>query len=230
MHKKEEKLRAIILAAGRDNMLDGMIKCLIRHPRDGRPVLQHLVDAFDGMEMTVVVGYRAIEIIQEFPGLGYVVNKDWAVTNSAYSLALALDERPCMVVSGDIFLDAATVASLAESGPDCALTSRRENRGMTALNAVTSDGCINEVYTGMLHSPEDLELLGLYKVSSPKTLSSWKRNGFDHSNLFCGQALPVGDDFPAIRPCPLAPDCMYHEINTVEDYLRLAEKCRRPIR
>src|SRR6188474_1009762 len=97
--------QAIILAAGRGHQVDGMAKVLIRHPTTGRTILEHAVSAFAGKRIVVVVGFRAIQIMESAPGLDYVVNHDWSLTNNAMSLGLALTDEPTYVVSGDIFFD-----------------------------------------------------------------------------------------------------------------------------
>ena len=75
--------RAIILAAGRGHQLDGVNKVLIRHPKTGRTILDHAIEAFAGKNVTVVVGFRAIQIMELYPQLDYVLNPEWAVTGNA---------------------------------------------------------------------------------------------------------------------------------------------------
>lgn len=206
-------------------MLDGMSKCLIRHPRDGKTILDHMAESVHEIPITVVVGYKAVEIIERYPYFNYVVNHDWAITNSAYSLGLALDDSPCIVAPGDIFVNKQTMDCLLRGNSDCALATRRENRGLTAINAEICDERINEIYMGPLHDPCDVELVGIFKISSPELLSIWKKNCMVHSNLFCGQTLPVAPALPSISPCFMDQRCMYHEINTVSDYIRLVRSC-----
>lgn len=218
-------MRAIILAAGQDIVLDGMIKCLIRHPIDGKTILEHAAFAFEGMEVTVVVGYRAIEIIQMFPRFTYVFNEEWAVTNSAYSLGLALDQNPCFVASGDLLFEHSLIAAM-EAGPaNLALTSARENRGLTAINSICRKERLIETYMGPLRDPDHDELLGVYKISDPQLLRRWTTDCLQHSNLFNGQTLPVGESGTPIHRIRLSEKDFFHEINTVADYLRLVKLC-----
>src|ERR1700733_10391945 len=84
----------IILAAGKSLQLDGISKALIRHPATGKTVLDYAVEAFAGKRITVVVGFRAIHIMQNYPRLRFVHNPDWALTNNAMSLGLALGNLP----------------------------------------------------------------------------------------------------------------------------------------
>lgn len=218
---KKTAMRAIILAAGQGNVMDGMIKCLIRHPLDGKTILEHAIAAFAGMRITVVVGYRAVEIIQTFPQLDYVFNEEWAVTNSAYSLGLALDDTPCFVASGDLLFTNSLVRTMGQGPDNLALSSPRENRGLTAINCVCSKNVLRETYMGPLRAPDHDELIGLYKISSPLLLRRWKELSLQHSNLFNGQTLPASEKNAPIHRMRLPEEEPFHEINTVADYLRL---------
>lgn len=218
-------MRLIVLAAGQDNLLDGMIKCLIRHPANGKTVLDWVSESASGMEVTVVVGYRAIEIMERYPNFRYIVNPDWAVTNNAYSLSLAIDESPCIVMPGDIFVNSDTIDCLLDCAPDCALSMKRENRSSSAINAKVVQGIIREIYTGPLHDIEDEVLVGLYKISSKSLLRSWQQNGFARSNLFSGKTLPLDDSSAPVKACRPTTSCAFSEINTVDDYIRLMGLC-----
>ena len=78
--------QAIILAAGRGHQVDGMAKVLIRHPATGKSILEHASRPSAGKRIVVVVGYRAIHVMESAPHLNYVVNHDWALTSNAMSL------------------------------------------------------------------------------------------------------------------------------------------------
>lgn len=219
---------AIVLAAGKSLQLDGISKALIRHPRTGRTVLDHAVQAFAGCRVTVVVGFRAIHIMQHYPALRYVHNPDWALTNNAGSLGLALselDEGPCYVVSGDIFFDRPLIERLDAEGPDLALVSPREKRTLSAIHCVTDgEGHIRETYQGPVRSMAHPESVGLFKLSSPALLRTWQRRCTEHANLFAGQLLPCDDPGAPVRAVPLLAGERFEEINTPVDYLRLIEQ------
>lgn len=216
---------AIILAAGKSQQLDGISKALIRHPGTGRTVLDHAIEAFAGKRVTVVVGFRAIHIMQNYPRLHYVHNPDWALTNNAMSLGLALGDEPTYVVSGDIFLDRALIERLDREAPDMALTSAREKRSLTAIHCVTSDeGCIRETYQGPVRDMRHQESVGLFKIGSKPLLRTWQRRCIEHANLFAGQLLPCGEG--PIQAVPLRDDELFYEVNTPCDYLQLLESCR----
>ncbi|EHR68996.1 putative sugar nucleotidyltransferase [Burkholderiales bacterium JOSHI_001] len=223
--------RAIILAAGKSLQLDGVSKALIRHPRDGRSILAHAVDAFAGKRITVVVGFRAIHIMQHFPQLHFVHNPDWALTNNAGSLGLALAElgtdEPCYVVSGDIFLDRTLVERLDTAAPDLALVSPREKRTLSAIHCVTdAEGQIRETYQGPVRSMAHPESVGLFKISSPALLRAWQRRCVEHANLFAGQLLPCADEAAPVQAEALQRGENFFEVNTPADYLQLIDESR----
>ena len=219
-----EVRQAIILAAGRGHQADGMAKVLIRHPVTGRSILEHAVDAFAGKRVIVVVGFRAIQIMESAPQLDYVINHDWSLTNNALSLGLALGEEPTYVVSGDIFFERDLVTHLDAMGPNLALTEARENRVLSAIHcALRADGSIAETYQGPVRDVAHPEALGLFKISDAETLRRWKRLCVNHGNLFVGQTLPC--DGPPIMAAPRFHHELY-EINTASDYLRLIERSR----
>lgn len=213
-------MRVIVLAAGQGFQIDGMNKCLIQDPRDGRPVLSKIMRAFTGCKITVVVGYRAIAIMQAYPDLDYVLNSDWSVTNNSYSLALALDEEPCYVTSSDLLFEPGLVMDLNNGPPNLVLTECRENRIQTAVNCQVVEGRIAELYQGHIRSPHDPEAIGLFKISDPGLLRAWKANCQKHGNLFVAMNLPTDSGMPPVKTFDKGTH-PFDEINTPLDYLNL---------
>ncbi len=217
--------RAIVLAAGRSLQLDGVSKVLVRHPTTGRTVLDYAIEAFAGARVTVVVGFRAVQIMQDYPQLDFVHNPDWVLTNNAMSLALALTDQPTYVVSGDIFIGGELIARLDEAGPDLVLTSDREKRSLSAVHCMVDDtGRVTETYQGPVRTMADPEAVGLFKMSSAAGLRQWQQRCLKHANLFAGQLMPC--DAAEVHAEPLR-DELYFEVNTPTDYLELIERGRR---
>ena len=214
--------RAIILAAGQGFQLDGVNKVLIRHPKSGKTILQHAVEAFEGFKITVVVGYRAIQIMEEFPELDFVVNPDWALTSNAMSLGLALTDEPTYVVSGDIFFYRNLIQDLDKADGNLVLTDNRENRSLTSVHCVLKrKNQISETYQGAVRDIRHPEAVGLFKISNQSVLKEWKKTSILHGNLFVGQTLPTG--IIPIKSHPLRGH-FFDEINTSSDYLRLLNR------
>ena len=216
--------QVIILAAGKSLQLDGISKALLRHPVTGKTILDYAIAAFSGKKITVVVGFRAIQIMQAYPELNFVYNPDWALTNNAMSLALALNGESTYVLSGDIFVAPELIHRLDNLAGDLVLTSTREKRSLTAIHCVLgSEQQITETYQGPVRSMSHPESVGLFKISSPALLREWQRRCFAHANLFAGQLLPC--EFGAIEAVELL-DEFYFEINTPTDYMQLIEESR----
>lgn len=216
--------QAIILAAGRGHQADGMAKVLIRHPKTGKSILEHASEAFEGKRIIVVVGFRAIQVMEHAPQHEYVYNPDWALTNNAMSLGRALSGEPTYVVSGDIFFDRGLIQHLDQGPPDLALTEARENRTLSAIHCVLRpDGTVAETYQGPIRDTAHPEAIGLFKISDPELLSRWRRVCVQHGNLFVGQTLPCNG-----APIHSAPrgSFEFNEINTPMDYMRLLERSR----
>lgn len=219
MSKPEQ---VIILSAGRGSQADGMTKILIRHPKTGKTILDHAIEAFRGKRIIVVVGFRAIQIMEQHPELEYVINNDWAITNNAMSLGLSLNDSPTYVISGDMFLNRELVEELDRSNPNLALVEARENRTLTAVHCMLrSDQSIAETYQGRVRNHAHPEALGLFKVSDVKVLKTWKRICIDHGNLYAGLTLPY--DIVPIQAVPRN-NHLFEEINTPMDYQLLIRK------
>jgi choline kinase len=215
-------MRAIVLAAGQGFQLGGFNKLLIRHPDDGHTVLEHALAAFAGKDVTLVLGYRAIEVMHQYPRLHYVLNDDWSVSSNALSLGLALDERPAYVVSGDMFFDRALIEFLDDGPENLVLTDSRENRILSAVHCRLDDRRhVVETYQGPVQDSAHPEAIGLFKVSSPSLLAEWKRRCLAYGNLFAGQTLPC--DLDPVAAVDRAGH-VFDEVNTAEDYRRLAER------
>jgi choline kinase len=215
--------RAIVLAAGEGLSLDGFAKALIRHPATGERVLDHYCELLEDLEITVVVGYRAIEVLHTFPDLHYVHNANWRLTGNAYSLGLALDDRPCLVLSADFFMDPAVIGKMQDAADNAVLSTTRGNRTMSATNLVVDGaGRITEVYQGAVKSDRDPEAPGIFKICDRELLRAWKRACLDAPSMFALRCLPLE---PAIMAVPLG-DLELSEINTPLDYIALMERTR----
>lgn len=219
--------RAIVLAAGEGLQLDGFAKALLRHPGTGLRVLDHYVKILGEVPITVVVGYRAIEILQAFPALDFCYNANWRLTGNAYSLGLALDDRPTLVLSADFFMDPQVIARLQDGPDNAVLSAARGNRTMSATNLVVDGaGFITEVYQGAVRSDRDPEAPGIFKVCDPALLRAWKRNCLESPSLFALRCLPLATEGPGRVAEVALGDLELSEINTPLDYLALMERCR----
>ena len=153
-------MKVIILAAGQGFQLDGFNTVLIKHPKTGQSIIEQYLEIFDYKQITMVVGYRAINIMNQYPKLHYVYSSQWSITNNSYSLGLVLDDKPCLVVSSDLFIDKDLFKRLDEAEPNCVLTENSEDRILTSLNCSLEGNRLIEIYQGEVRSHLDPEAVG----------------------------------------------------------------------
>ena len=214
-------MRAIILAAGESMLLDGFPKLLVKNPLTNKTILDHYLEIFKDMEITVVVGYKAMEVINQYPKLNYVYNPHWATTNNSGSLSLALNNESCVVVSDDIFIKQDLINKIINHEGDVVLTAVNESRSSTSLNCSIDGDRISELYTGPIKKVTDPEAMGVYKISSDLVLKKWGKNCMRYPNLLIGENLPSKE--ADIFSYDLGNNYFY-EINTIHDYLRFIDE------
>ena len=216
-------MRLIVLAAGQGFKLDGFNKLTIRDPATGEPLIERYRRLFAGWPLTVVVGYQAIRLMNEYPELDYVYNDLWSITGNSYSLGLALDDRPAVAISGDLFFDERMVELITAAPADAIVVQRSENKQAHSIRCRVEGGTVTSVYLGEPQRAEDVETTGIYKVSSPPLLREWKRACAHNRSVFAGINLPL-----AAGPVAAVEigDRFFHEVNTHLDYLSLIRRRR----
>lgn len=218
-------MRLIVLAAGQGFKLDGFHKLYIRDPATGEPLVERYRRLFAAWPLTVVVGYQAIRVMNDYPDLDYVYNDQWSITGNSYSLSLALDDRPAVVVSSDLFFDEAMVELIAAAPANAVVVMRSENKQAHSIRCQVEGGVVRSVYLGEPKRADDVETTGIYKVSDPVLLREWKRACAHSRSVFAGLNLPLGGgDVAAVDKG----GCFFHEVNTHLDYLGLIRGRRAP--
>ena len=215
-------MREIILAAGQGLQLDGDNKLLIQDPLSGKNILDKYLEAFAGMKITIVLGYRSINVMHKYPKLEYIYNRDWAVWNNSYSLSLAITEEPTFVISGDLMIEPNLIKAMKDSGPNIVASRIRDSRTIGALNMKIENNIISEVYEGKLRDINDPEAVGIYKITSSSILRSWKKKCIENKNLFIGQNLPFQLSDTPIESFDIG-DFRFDEVNNPLDYIKLLE-------
>lgn len=192
-------MRTIILAAGQGYKLGNFNKLLLRCPYTNKTILDIYLDIFKDTEITIVVGYKAIQIMNEYPKLNYIYNQDWHISKDSHSLGLALNEEPSYIIHSDLFITDDVRNELDKSSENAAVALNRPDRTSSALNCTIEKNFISRIYQGDLINPHDPELIGIYKVKQKDALRYWKRSCFDHKNLLAGQNFPLNKDIPLER-------------------------------
>jgi len=136
-------LQAIILAAGKGTRLkaktDKMPKAMIEI--EGKPLLEYSLDALieNGLtDVILVVGFRHETITRRFGTryhglkIRYVLNDNYAVSGSMYSLALVKDiiEDEILLMESDLLYESRAISLLLEGGhPNCILVTGLSGSG-----------------------------------------------------------------------------------------------------
>ena len=214
-------MKLIILAAGDSFELDGFNKLMIQHPKYNKSIVELYEEIFDVTKIEIVVGYRAMEIMNAYPKYDYIFNKKWQTTGSAYSLSLALTDEPCYVISSDFLIDI-NIAEKLSSEDDYVVIKKAESRRLTSLNAKINrtDSKVLEVYRGKSYD-NDPEVLGIFKISNPDILRIWKKNSIVNPNAYAGETLPYNlHKIPSV----FFNNELITEINTPEDYINFIKE------
>jgi choline kinase len=215
-------MKLIVLAGGDSFEVDGFNKLLIRHPFTKKTIIEQYSEFFETSEIEIVVGYRALEIMNTFPMYKYHYNQKWQHTGNSYSLALALNREPCYVMSSDFFLGEG-VKNKIEAYENCIIGKRTENRLPNSINgSVDEKGNAAKIYRGKCENL-DPALPGIFKISDPEILIEWKSRCLDSPRLFCAENLPIERfDIPVLEIM----DDELIEINFPQDFIRLLDEFR----
>lgn len=212
-------MKLIVLAAGDSFAIDGYNKLMIREPKSRKTILELYQEIFDVSTVEIVVGYKALELMNTYPEFTYHYNINWQTTGNAFSLALALTEEPCYVISSDFILDY-RIANYLQLNENFAILTQLENRNLAALNASVKNELLHDVYRGKSEN-NDPELTGLFKISDPKILLEWKSRCLSNPELLVGECLPFDKYKIAVN---FVPKKLISEINVPEDYIKLILK------
>jgi choline kinase len=216
-------MRLIILAAGDSFELDGFCKLSTRHPVSRKAIIELYEEHFRVDRVTIIVGYKAMEIMNKYSQFDYVYNQKWSTTRNSFSLGMALTTEPCYVASSDYFISS-DIVDLLDSNDNSALIEYSENRDIRSLNCtVDKDGFLQSVYPGECRN-NDPELLGLFKICDAELLRAWKALCFKHGNLFVAQNLPLKGK--AKIKAVVRTNQEFKEINTPMDYINFMEELR----
>ncbi len=70
-------MKLIVLAAGDSFAIDGFNKLMIREPKSRKTILELYQEIFDVSAIEIVVGYKALELMNTYPEFTYHYNKNW---------------------------------------------------------------------------------------------------------------------------------------------------------
>ena len=185
-------MKLIILAAGDSFELNGFNKLLLKNPLTRETILDQYIRFFKPTSIKIVLGYKAIDIMNEFPNFDYIINENWQTTGSAYSLYLALNKEPCYVISSDLFFSKSLPEKVLNKFDNHICTVKSESKRLTSLNTKVSNNLVNEVYRGRSNK-DDFELVNFFKIINPDILNLWKKNCKNNPEAYVGELLPYSE-------------------------------------
>lgn len=213
-------MKLIILAAGDSFELNGFNKLLLKNPLTRETILDQYIRFFKPTSIKIVLGYKAIDIMNEFPNFDYIINENWQTTGSAYSLYLALNKEPCYVISSDLFFSKSLHEKVLNKFDNHICSVKSESKRLTSLNAKVSNNIVSEVYRGKSKN-DDFELVNFFKITNPAILNSWKKNCKNNPEAYVGELLPYFEY--EISNISVDKSDLY-EINTNLDFINYLNK------
>jgi hypothetical protein len=153
----------LILSAGRGIGLDGFHKLNLVAPSTGETILARYLRQLSAA-VTVVVGYRAPEMMAQHPSLNYVYNHSWFETGSAFSAGMGLSKAPVIVVPSDLFLDEAAAKGVSTATGNVIFASSTENRPQNSVNIEMDGDTVVDIYTGPKRHGGDPEFKGIVRI------------------------------------------------------------------
>ncbi len=170
--------QVVILGAGR-SVRGALPSAMVDIDEHGR-VMDWLLDAFavlDEPDVAFVGGYRADDVVERYPQLRVVFNRDWAGTGPVESLGLAAPDplRPAYVCYSDVVFRRRAIEGLA-AAPDGAVIAidtrwreRYDGRGPADLaraeKVAVRDGRVAAIGAAVPIDAADAEFAGVLKLS-----------------------------------------------------------------
>ena len=221
-NKRFKDYEIIILAAGQGFQLDGFNKLLIRDPLTKKKIIDIYLDIFKNFKITVVLGFRAINVMNEYPELNYVFNPSWATTKNSYSLGLALSNKPVIILSGDLIFDKKLIDDFLSNNKDAIVTKKNLNRSSNSINLIANKkNFVQKIYKGKIKSINHQETMGIFKIKSKEIIKILKKKCLKNEKRFVAENLPL-NNFKFINFD--ATGYRLDEINNPSDFINIKKK------
>ena len=217
-------MKLIILAAGDSYELDGFNKLTIKHPKYNMSIIDIYKKIFNVNHIQVVVGFRAMNIMNDYPDFDYILNNKWQTTGSAYSLSLALDKNPSYIISSDFILNPQLDNIFNSDKQDVVYVKKSESKRLTSLKCKVNNDIIENIYRGKSKNINDYEILGIFKITDPDILYNWKIKSINNPTMYAGETL-IMDNFNLSYE--ILDKDIITEINTPLDYINFLNRIKK---
>lgn len=219
MKKNLKSKRLIILNAGDSFELDGFNKLLIKNPKTGKRIIDEYLEIFNNYQITIIVGYRAMDLMNKYPNIDYVYNKFWQTTNNSYSLSLALDYRSSIITSCDLIINNKIIDKIEKKDNSIFVNDTENKKNNSIFVEIKKKNQINKIYYGNCKKSTHKEFSGIIKVSDKEIIYNLKKNCQKNPNLFIAENLPLNltKKFSCIKINNFA----VKEFSSPQDYINL---------
>lgn len=126
-------MKGIILAAGLGTRFEAQIPKPLTLITNNKTILDFQIEKLEkriGIDnILIVVGYKKESIVEKFPELSFVYNKEFETTNTSKSLLLALketDDDDVIWMNGDIYFDDEVLDFIIKSDQSCCLVDNKK--------------------------------------------------------------------------------------------------------
>lgn len=215
--------KILVLAAGRGLSMDGIHKLKLTVPGSSETIKERIIRQFQE-ELSIVVGYRAAELISEWPDQNFIYNHHWFETGSAISAALGLrsmaEADGVTIIPSDLIFSNEIAKIINEEVEDTIFLCNTENRSKASVNVKLHEGKIIGHYRGAKRDSRDLEAIGVAKLSNKESIRVVANKCENDNSLYFVEGLLNSD--LSLKALELPFD--YFEINSVEDYYQLWKK------
>jgi len=144
-------MKAVILAAGVGSRLGGRLPKSLIQIGEGTTILSNQVAILRRLgvrEIIVVVGFKKEVVMEYYPELVYAYNPRFHITNTAYSLMLALERLTpddVLWTNGDVVFEEAIGQKMVEAEGNAVAVVRKPCGDEEVKYTVKSDGGIGEI-------------------------------------------------------------------------------------
>ena len=203
--------------------MDGIHKLKLLVPKTENTIKTHLEKSFPG-EISYVAGYRAAELISEWPKMNLIYNNRWFETGSAESARIGLEslsnKGPVTIMPCDIIFSEKASKIINDCNSDSIFLVNTENRSLNSLNVVVDGNKVIDCYRGPKKDGAHLEASGIVKIFSEKKINNIINYCFENPNCFFIESVIKSS--AKFNWIDLTNEL--NEINTSEEYFELWNK------
>jgi hypothetical protein len=215
--------KTLVLSAGRGLSMDGIHKLKLTVPGSSETIKERIIRQFHGA-LSIVVGYRAAELISEWPEQNFIYNHRWFETGSATSAALGLRSMAevgvVTIMPSDLIFSDEMAKMINKEVGNTIFLCNTENRSKASVSVQLRKGKIVGHYRGAKRDGRDLEAIGVVKLLNTESVQAVVNKCESDGSLYFVEAF-IDSDLE-LKAIELPFD--YSEINSVEDYYQLWKK------